>query len=318
MRHLPLALISIISLLFLLACAGESPPTQTPSPAATVEPTGPPTLTPTLEPTPATTETPVTNTPTPTETPQPTATSEPSPTPAPSPTPTVAPTWTPVPTWTPTPEPTITPTPTAPPTPEPAVTPEATPTPEPTPTLIPTATLEPTATPTPMAMREPTLTPPPVADGGDWRYFGPDCPDAYPNCVSFASDNPFVSLRAYYDTNERFYDEPSIRVSCILGNPGFTFDGGGPWIGLGETGFSIRFEDQDIKASEWYWTDRGSGDLEAIWFSTQDTRDILAFLEQADRQGKNVRMGVSGDYDTVVADFDVTGFTTNSQRLPCS
>ena len=27
-------------------------------------------------------------------------------------------------------------------------------------------------------------------------------------------------------------------------------------------------------------------------------------------------MGVSGDIDAVVANFDVTGFTTNYQRLP--
>ena len=29
-------------------------------------------------------------------------------------------------------------------------------------------------------------------------------------------------------------------------------------------------------------------------------------------------MGASSDYATVVADFDVTGFTTNFQRLTCS
>lgn len=127
-----------------------------------------------------------------------------------------------------------------------------------------------------------------------------------------------MSLRAFYDTNERFHDEPSIRVSCFQGSPNFTFDSGGPWIGLGETGFNLRFEDQAVDEGTFYWTDRGSDDLEAVWFSTKDTRHILDFLQNADHQGRDVTMGVSGDYDTVVADFDVTGFTVNFQRLPCS
>ena len=127
-----------------------------------------------------------------------------------------------------------------------------------------------------------------------------------------------MSLRAYYDTNERFYDEPSIRMSCFDGNPNFTFDGGGPWIALGEAGLNLRFAEQEAGEGTYYWTDSGSSSLESIWFKRRDTRDILAFLEQADRQGKDVTMGVSGDYDTVVADFDVSGFTTNFQRLPCS
>lgn len=127
-----------------------------------------------------------------------------------------------------------------------------------------------------------------------------------------------MSLGAYYDTNESFYDEPSIRVSCFRGRSGFTFDGGGPWIALGETSLNIRFGDQTAGEGTFYRTDKGSDSLESVWFSERDSRDIVEFIEQAEHQGKDVTMGVSGDIDTVVADFDVTGFTTNFQRLPCS
>ena len=153
---------------------------------------------------------------------------------------------------------------------------------------------------------------------GDWIYFGPDCPDAYDNCTAFASDYPFINLGAYYNTNESFYDEPDILISCFDEDANFTFDGGGPWIALGEAGLNIRFADLGPEEGTYYWTDRGSDDLERIWFSSRDAKSILEFFKQAERQGKDVRIGVSGDYATVVADFDVAGFTANFQRLSCS
>ena len=63
--------------------------------------------------------------------------------------------------------------------------------------------------------------------------------------------------------------------------------------------------------------------MESIWFSYEDSRDILEFIEQADRQNRDVRMGAIGIVDgeladSVVADFDVTGFIINFQRMPCS
>ena len=315
-RYLAAILIATISL-FLLACTNQ-PPTDTSSPTATITA---PTPSPTLQPTQIPAESP-TSTPVPTDTPQPTL--EPSLTPVPSPTPTIAPTWTPVPTWTPTPEPTATPTvaPTLTPTPTqiptPTLEPTATPLPTATATPEPTATLRPTATATPRPTETPTPVPLLSVDNGDWAYFGPDCPDAHSNCASFPSDNSFMSLRAYYDTNESFYDDARIRVSCFRGSSDFTFDGGGEWIGLGETGLNLRYEGQDVEQGTWYWTERGSDDLESVWFDNRSTQAILSFIEQADRQGRDVTMGVSGDYGTVIADFDVTGFATNFQRLPCS
>ena len=125
-------------------------------------------------------------------------------------------------------------------------------------------------------------------------------------------------LDAYYDTNEQFHDDAAVVISCFRGVPNFTFDSGGEWIGLGETGLNLRFSGQEPDAGTYYWTDKGSDDLEIVWFDDRDTKAILDFLREANIQGKDVRMGVSGDYDTVVADFDLTGFTTNFQRLPCS
>ena len=158
----------------------------------------------------------------------------------------------------------------------------------------------------------------PLPEGaGDWTYFGPECPDGFENCALVYSEIQFISLRAYYDTNESFYDEPRIRVSCWGNAPRFVFDGGGPWIGGGgRSGLSLRFAEQGLENGTYFWTD--DNDFEYVGFDRRDSLNILAFFEQAERLGKDVTMGVSGDYDTVVADFDVAGFTTNFQRLPCS
>ena len=180
--------------------------------------------------------------------------------------------------------------------------------PSPTPSVIPTASPAPTATPRPT----------PTASGpvGYWRYFGPECPDGYSNCASFSSEATFVALDAYYDTNEDFYDEPTLLVSCFQGAATLSFNSGGPWIvGVDDTGVSVTIGDNS--EYEYFWSDLGSDDLETIWFTAGDEDRIIELLKQADRLGDTVRFGVSGDFHTVVADFDVTGVTTNLQRLPC-
>ena len=324
-------IVSALILLLLISCTSQPPPTASPP---TSVPTDAPTFTPlpppTAQPAQVSTSPPATPTTEPPATPQPTVREIPTPVPTPTPTPTLAPTAPPPPTYTPYPTatlyPTYTPYPTATsvPTPTPAPTATATATPNPTSTPEPTFTRQTTATattapePTPTVTNTPTALPPLPAGNGDWTYFGPECPDGFENCAPFKSDDVnFISLDSHYDTNESFYDEPGIRVSCFRGNPGFTFDGGGPWIeGNGRSGLNLRFAEQEPENGTFYWTD--DNDFEYVGFDRRDERDILTFLEQAERQGKDVRMGVSGDYDTVVADFDVTGFTTNFQRLPCS
>ena len=186
--------------------------------------------------------------------------------------------------------------------------------PRPTAKLTTTATLRPTTRATPAPL---------LPEGnGNWIYFGPECPDGFGNCALLPSDKVSLLLEAYYNANESFHDEPDILVSCFRGNSYFTFDGGGPWIALGEARMNIRFASQGPEEGTHYSTDRGSEDLGSIVFGSRDTNAILKFIQDADQQGKDVRMVVSGDHHAVVAavvaDFDVTGFTTNFQRLPCS
>lgn len=204
---------------------------------------------------------------------------------------------------------------------------EGTPLSGPTPTPEPTATPQPTATPTPSPTPEPTNTPTPTPsisqDNGDWIYFGPECPGAYPNCSQFSNPTSFINLRAYDDNNEEPHRDPSIRVSCIAGISSFAFDGGGPLIGVGVTGLLIGYLDQDISEGTWYFTVDNTSDFELVWFNESDNKAILQFIEQADHQNRNVSMGAVGDAGgdadvRVVAFFDVTGFVVNYQRLPCS
>ena len=270
---------------------------NTPTPHVVPVATDLPTATVTPQPSPALTPVPPTPKPTDTQAPSPTSTASPTPTSMPTPTPTLVPTLTPVPMPTSTIIPTSTPMPTSTPVPEP--------------------TLEPTAVSTPL----PTLTPTPqpiASEGnGDWIYFGPECPDAYDNCAFYSSEHVFMSLEAYSDTNESFYDEAGVRISCWRGSPSLVFDGGGPWIGgTGRTGLNVRFASAKPEEGTHFRTD--DNDFEYVEFDRTESAGIIAFIEDAERQRKDVTFGAVGDYDTVVADFDVTGFTTNYQRLPCS
>lgn len=170
---------------------------------------------------------------------------------------------------------------------------------------------------------EPTATPTP--DNGDWVYFGPDCPDAYPNCASVASDLSFIYLPAYdhfNDTNDESTDTPYIQVVCHEESPLFAFNGGGLLIGAGETGLNLYYQDQEVSEASIYFTEESGSTMETAWFDSRDSRAILWFIEQADRQDRDVRMGVvgyvGGDASiVVVADFDVTGYAVNYERLPC-
>ena len=159
-------------------------------------------------------------------------------------------------------------------------------------------------------------TPPAGADAsdGDWTYFGPEFPDGYSNCAYFSSDTRFISLDAFYDTNESFYDTPSIRVGCFRGHSTFSFDGGGEWIALGETVMSLRIGDGE---RAFFRTDSGSSDLASARFSGRDAREIISIIREAEHQRATLRIGASSDYATVVADFDVTGFERNYRRLDC-
>ena len=205
----------------------------------------------------------------------------------------------------------------------------ATSTPTPTATPPPTYTPLPTYTPYPTSTPLPTATPiPPAAplprDGG-WLY-------------SYTSaNNPFISLEAYhsyYDigtgisivTNESFYKKASIWVWCSGGDPVFGFHGGGPPIGLGETILSLNSFVQTESGPQFFEgsgpsfsPDSGSDDLQGVSFlSGQDSRIIAAYLAYAQRLGLDVAAAAtSAAGASAVGFFDVTGFATNYQRLPC-
>ena len=215
---------------------------------------------------------------------------------------TLAPTDTPVPSATP--QPTQTPYSTS--TPLPTYTPQPTYTPYPTSTALPTYTPYPTATPSPTNTPRPTATPLATVNNGEegyWIYFGSECPDRYENCALFASDLQFISLAAFADTNESFYDAPRIRVSCWLNHPHLTFDGGGPWIGIGEPGVSLIIGSEE---REWFWP-RDSDDVEYIGFDRQESGNIIRIIQDAESQDETLTIGASSDYDTAIGDFDVTG-----------
>ena len=304
----PILAASMLFILFLACSSPQASPLPTspaPTAVATISPTKPPTHTP--PPAPTATVVP-SATPLPTDTPTPT--SNPTPTPTSSPTP--APTYTPLPTTTPVP----TAIPTSPPL---TATPSPTATPLPTPTLLPTVTPAPTPTPIP------TLTPIPN-NIGDWYYYGPDCPDAYSDCPIFSSESYFISLDAFEDTNESFYETPDIRIACRPRGPMVGFDGGGPWIGLGEAGFSIAIDNLLGDEKEWpnsdttntFWTDDGSDDLARIYFDRRDSVAIIRRIQDAEAQETTISFGVASDYGGVIADFDPIGFSTVFSRLPCS
>ena len=163
---------------------------------------------------------------------------------------------------------------------------------------------------------DPTPAPTPIPSSGDWTYFGPECPDAYPNCAFFASSlpYPYIVLEAYDDTNESFQDAPDITIRCQTSSWGFTFDGGGPWIALGSMRISVTIDEGE---RVWFDTRDGSDDLEALTFNRRDSVAIIGLLKDAERQQVSVRISAVSPTDVAIGYFDVTGLTTNLERMPC-
>ena len=185
-----------------------------------------------------------------------------------------------------------------------------TPTVRPAPTIVPTAT--PTATPLP-----PPTPQPPTVDSGDWMYFGPDCPAADLNCAPIRSDIDAILLPAHWDSNEPEHDRVEFSIVCFANDhpPAVALFGGGPRIGGNQATYvSLGFADEGSEGESVYWTE--DNDPENIVFITQDAAKIIAFLEDADSQDRDMAVGIVGD-DVVVAEFDPTGFRVNHQQLPC-
>ena len=238
--------------------------------------------------------------------------------------PTLAPASTsiPDPTAIPTPSPTATPRP-----PEPTATPSPPPTATATVAPAATATPRPTSTPapvpTPLAIATPTAPPPLANSNRGWFYFDPDCPDAYDNCSPSGSEDLHAMALPPSTFTSTGPDEPYISIVCnyLDPHPGpwFLFDAGGAQIGLGSTFLFVSLIREGQGGSGTPFTPRtSSSDQEDIWLNSLNSRAITLTLLRAEGLGRDVRIRVSGELDAVTADFDVTGFETNFERLPCS
>ena len=180
--------------------------------------------------------------------------------------------------------------------------------------------LLPTPTPTPRPTPTPTLTPSRSSGYGDWIYFGPDCPGAYPNCALFSSDFYHMALDAFYDQNQPSDDTPYIDIDClgVGGRPEFNFFGGGPDIRTGGTLLVVGVGDSEDY--EFFATDRGSSDLEGAYFSPETAQGIINLIRFAENTNQTMAIAATSQAsDDVVAAgvFDPTGFAANFQRLPC-
>ena len=158
----------------------------------------------------------------------------------------------------------------------------------------------------------PVLTRTPI---GDIVYFGPACPTAYPNCAPYPSDSRFLYLEAYEHTNEPYHFAPTLSIACMRGSLLVMYDGGGPSIVSGDTAVSVTISATQTGHFE---SDFGSDDLEMIFFNASESAGLIGLMLHAESRRPYVRVVVSGNIDTVVADFDVTGIATNISRLACS
>ena len=163
-----------------------------------------------------------------------------------------------------------------------------------------------------------TPTPPPAGNGG-WTYFEYDCPPEYDNCVSTKPDDlNFISLRAYQDGGTPPSERAEIRIGCSEESPQFSLDGWGRRIGAKDAVLNVRFAGQRREEGTSYLPEGWLDDLEIVWLSRGDSTEMIRFIESAEVQRRDVTIEISGGPTNVVAHFDVTGFITNFQRLPCS
>lgn len=113
-------------------------------------------------------------------------------------------------------------------------------------------------------------------------------------------------------------------ITCPPNNkfPHFVFVGGGPTIGGADSkGLLIFFIDESPGDDTLRFQSHTNTEPEWISFGFEASVGIVSFLEKAERQNRHVRIAVlASNYedDVLLADFDVSGFTTNYERLACS
>ena len=164
----------------------------------------------------------------------------------------------------------------------------------------------------------PSVTPEPVRT---WVFSGPECPDAYPNCVSFSSDRRVLFLQAYALSNETFrapvtyQSTPDLSIACINGSHAVMLAGGGPPIATGDTKVTGTVS---AELTLHFAPKFGSEDQEEIYFDHSDSAALILLMLHAENHRPYLRLVASSVDVSVVADFDVRGIGTNLLRLACT
>ena len=163
-----------------------------------------------------------------------------------------------------------------------------------------------------------TVTPEPVRT---WVFSGPECPDAYPNCVPFSGDRRILFLEAYAYSNETFrppvtyQSTPDLSIVCINGSHAVILAGGGPSIATHDTKVTATVS---AELTHHFAPKFGSEDQESIYFDHSDSAALILLMLHAENQRPYLRLVASSVYASVVADFDVRGIGTNLLRLACT
>ena len=169
-----------------------------------------------------------------------------------------------------------------------------------------------------MGSAEP-LTPTPES-AHTLMYFGPDCPDAYPNCGPFPSADRFLILKAYSHSSETsvpglaYQYTPDLSISCINGRYGVMLTGGGLPIATPNSKVTATVSPE---LTEYLAPKFGSEDQETIYFPNS-SETLIGLMLKAEALRPYMRVVASSDYATVVADFDLRGLGINFLRLPCA
>ena len=138
---------------------------------------------------------------------------------------------------------------------------------------------------------------------GDWVYH------------IVARDWAFISLRSF----STLTDGPGIRISCLSGKAGFTFDSLGPDISnrIGSTHVAVWVGDEEEPRSG-YLVAAGIGEGRTfVWLDAADSATVLGVIQEAERENQTFVAAAGGITNSSVGEFDPTGFTVNYARLPC-
>ena len=151
-------------------------------------------------------------------------------------------------------------------------------------------------------------------------YIAAECPDEYENCVPEGEvGNSFIALVAYRDADRPPSERAAVGTGCLDGSPVIEFGWvEGRQIASDGAVLSIRLAGQGREEGTSFWLAGWSDNLEQAWLNQVDSAAVIGIIKGAERLRQNVTIEASGGPNGVVADFNVRGFTTNFQRLPCS